>query len=103
MTQPIQMQEQESAVVKPAGDLVAASLGELREGMRRLISSGAREITLDFSDVQMLDSRGIGLLIAAHNSLRQNGGRLALIHASAEILELLRAMRIHQHFSISGN
>jgi anti-anti-sigma factor len=83
--------------------MVAASLGELREGMRQLIAAGAREITLDLTDVQMLDSRGIGLLIAAHNSLRQKGGRLAVVHASPEILELLRTMRIHQHFSVSGS
>ncbi len=68
-----------------------------------LIAAGAREITLDLTDVQMLDSRGIGLLIAAHNTLLKKGGRLTVVHASPEILELLRTMRIHQHFSVSGS
>jgi anti-anti-sigma regulatory factor len=50
-----------------------------------------------------MDSRGIGLLISAHNSLRKVGGTLAVVHASKDILELLHTMRIHQHFSVSGD
>jgi anti-anti-sigma factor len=51
----------------------------------------------------MVDSSGIGLLISAYNSLRKTGGSLVVIHASADILELFQTMRMHQHFSISGN
>ena len=39
-------------------------------------------MSIDFSDVQMVDSTGLGLLISAHNSMRKVGGRLAVIHAS---------------------
>ena len=58
---------------------------------------------MDLSDVLMVDSCGIGLLIAAHNSLKKVGGRLAVIHASVDTLELFQTMRMHQHFSVSGN
>jgi anti-anti-sigma factor len=51
----------------------------------------------------MVDSSGIGLLISAHNSLKKVGGQLAVIHASADVLELFQTMRMHQHFSVSGN
>jgi anti-anti-sigma regulatory factor len=51
----------------------------------------------------MVDSSGIGLLISAFNSLRKVGGHLAVIHASADILALFQSMRMHQHFSVSGN
>jgi anti-anti-sigma regulatory factor len=43
------------------------------------------------------------LLISAHNSLKKVGGQLAVIHASTDILELFQTMRMHQHFSVSGN
>jgi anti-anti-sigma regulatory factor len=52
---------------------------------------------------QMVDSAGIGLLISAHNSLKKAGGELAVINASCDILALFQAMRIHQHFSVTGN
>jgi anti-anti-sigma factor len=96
-------QEQNQAVVHPTGDVVAASIGELRQVMRGMLSDGVREMTLDLTNVRMMDSRGIGLLISAHNSLRKVGGKLAVVHASKDILDLLRTMRIHQHFSVSGD
>lgn len=96
--------EDNKAVVQPAGDaIVAASVPELRQKMRGMVDDGVRELVVDLADVRMVDSMGIGLLISAHNSLRKVGGHLAVIHASADILELFQIMRIHQHFSVSGN
>jgi anti-anti-sigma factor len=82
---------------------VAASIPELRLKMREIVAEGVEELVIDLADVQMVDSSGIGLLISAFNSQRKVGGRLAVIHASTEILELFRTMRMHQHFSVSGN
>jgi len=94
--------EDNKAILRPAGDaIVAASIPELRTRMRGIVEDGVRELVVDLTDVQMVDSSGIGLLISAYNSLRKVGGRLAVIHASAEILELFQTMRMHQHFSVS--
>jgi anti-anti-sigma factor len=98
-----------AATVKPAAtvkleeDLVAAKLPALRSRLREMTASGIQHLTLDLADVQAVDSTGIGLLVSAHNSLKKAGGELAVIHASKDILELFRTMRIHQHFSVSGN
>jgi anti-anti-sigma factor len=96
--------EDNKTVVRPAGDnIVAATIPELRSKMREIVEEGVQELVVDLTDVQMVDSSGIGLLISAYNSLRKAGGRLAVIHASAELLELFKTMRMHQHFSVSGN
>jgi anti-anti-sigma factor len=96
--------EDNKAVVRPAGDgIVAASIPELRAKLRGIIQDGARELVLDLTGIQMVDSSGIGLLIASYNSLRKVGGHLAVIHASAEILELFQTLRMHQRFSVTGN
>ena len=103
MTNTIAEREENRAVIHPAGDVVAASVGELRQVMQGMFGEGVREIVVDFSNVRMLDSRGIGLLISAHNSLSKEGGTFAVTHASKEVFDLLRTMRIHQHFSISSD
>jgi anti-sigma B factor antagonist len=96
--------EDNKAVLRPAGDrIVAASIPELRSKMRGIVEEGVRELVVDLIDIHMVDSSGIGLLISAYNSLRKVGGHLAVIHASAELLELFQSMRMHQHFSVSGN
>lgn len=90
------------AVMQPEGDVVAGTVPGLRSTMRGVLAEGVRELVVDLSRVEMMDSSGIGLLIAAHNSLVKLGGRLEVIHASQDILELFRAMRIPQHFQVSG-
>lgn len=96
--------EDNKTVIRPAGeDIVASSAPEIRSKMRGAVEDGVREIVLDLVNVRMVDSVGIGLLIAAHNSLRKLGGQLAVVHASKDVLDLFRMMRIHQHFSVSGD
>jgi anti-anti-sigma factor len=91
-------------VVRPDGEaIVAATVPELRSKMRGILAEGVQDLVIDLANVQMVDSSGIGLLISAHNSLRKAGGRLAVIHVSAELLELFQTMRMHQHFTVSGN
>jgi len=92
-----------TAVLQPEGDLVAAKLPALRAKLRELVAAGVLHLTLDLAATQMVDSAGIGLLISAHNSLKKAGGELTVIHASKDIFDLFRTMRIHQHFSVSGN
>jgi len=90
------------AEVVPAGDVVLSSVSALRPAMRDLLRSGVRELVFDLEHAQMIDSTGIGLLLAAHNSLSAVGGKFSVVRASEEILQLLRTMRVHQHFSVSG-
>jgi anti-anti-sigma regulatory factor len=66
-----------------------------------MIKSGVLHLTLDLAGARMVDSTGIGLLIAAHNSLKTAGGELKVIHASSDIAALFRTLRIHKHFSVS--
>jgi len=91
----------EALTVRPDGDVVASTVPQLREVLRGSLAGGAREIILDFGNVRLLDSAGIGLLIAAYNSARKTGGRLRVTHASKDILALLRTMRIHQHMQVT--
>jgi anti-anti-sigma factor len=91
-----------AATVKPECDLVAIKLPALRARLREMVAAGIQHLTLDFAGVQAVDSMGIGLLVSTHNSLNKAGGDLSVIHASKDILDLLRTMRIHQHFSVSG-
>jgi anti-anti-sigma factor len=94
-------QEGSTAVLQPEGDLVAAKLPALRSTLREMVGAGVLHLTVDLARTQMVDSAGIGLLISAHNSLKKAGGALTVTHASKDILDLFRTMRIHQHFSVS--
>lgn len=103
MNHELKLQEITTAVLRPEGDLVSPKLPALRDKLREMVASGIVHMTIDLAGTQMVDSAGIGLLISAHNSLKKAGGELSVIHASKDILDLFRNMRMHQHFAISGN
>jgi len=73
----------------------------LREQFKEIVHSGVLELTLDFAPVESIDSVGIGLLVAAHNSLARNSGQLRIVNASRNVYQLLTLMRLDKHFSIA--
>lgn len=79
----------------------AQEMPVMREEFKALILSGVRELTLDFAAVRSIDSVGIGLLVAAHNSLAKLQGRLMLVGVGPEIHQLLTLMRIDKHMSVA--
>jgi len=81
--------------------VTAHEVPALREVLRARIQEGARDIRLDFTQVQSLDSMGIGLLVATHNSLLKIGGKLVLSGVNKEIQQLLTLMRLDKHISIT--
>jgi anti-anti-sigma regulatory factor len=50
----------------------------------------------------MLDSSGIGLLIAAANTAARRGGRVSVTNVSADILRLLQMMRLIDRLNATG-
>jgi len=94
------VKQQDSVTIAPETDIVASMASAFRTELKGLIDEGVREITIDLAGVQMVDSVGLGVFIATHNSLNQRGGRLIVSHASDDIVTLLKTMRLDQHFTV---
>ena len=100
---PSNLRRDGAKVVYPlAGDLTASQVATMRDVLKTLIAEGARDIVIDLTDTHLVDSSGIGLLVATHNSLARLEGRLAIINAGPDLLELFKAFRLDKHFSITG-
>src|SRR5215470_8733146 len=63
--------------------------GLLREAVVEVVQRGARDVLLDLSGVQYIDSTRLGELIAAHITLSREGGSLKLLRTPTKIVELL--------------
>lgn len=92
--------EGHSATVAPKHDIVSTMVDDFKRELKELVEKGVTDITLDFSSVEMMDSIGMGLLIAAYNSLNKRNGTLRLVNVTSDILGLLRTMRLDKHFDI---
>ena len=88
-------------VVTVQGDLTALVVPEIGRELKDMIAQGVRELVFDLSFTSMLDSRGIGLLIAAANTVAPHAGIVRVTHVSAEIFRLLQSMRLVTRLHVS--
>lgn len=94
--------DEETVTVAVEGDLVASAVPAMREQLKALVADGVREVVCDLGQADLVDSSGIGLLVATHNSLLRNGGKLSLVRVSDDLMTLFRSMRLDRHFAVAG-
>ena len=95
-------QKDQQGAVKMKGDLTAILVPELQASLKDMINKGAREVVFDLEKTAMLDSSGMGLLIAASNSLTPMGGNVRVTNVCPEIFRLLQSMRLTARLNVSG-
>ena len=95
------MKKQVKKTIRPGKEIVASMAEEFREKLFKIVKQGIKDITIDLKGVGMVDSVGLGVLIATHNSLEDNGGVLRIKNVSDDIYSLFKTMRLDQHFEIT--
>jgi anti-anti-sigma factor len=83
-------------------DLTAVIVPRLQEKLRSALQRKVADVKFDLRNTVMLDSSGIGLLIAAYNSLGRGQGCVSVINASADILNLIQNMRLTRRLNVTG-
>ena len=75
----------EEIKVRLRGDIDHHSTARLKESLDKLITQKRpRRLVLDFNDVPLMDSAGIGLLIGRYKLLRDCGGELCVKNTSRQ-------------------
>jgi anti-sigma B factor antagonist len=75
---------------------------ELREKVKQLLGEGKKNIVLNLGDVTVIDSSGLGALVAAYTSAKSRGAALRLSNLGARSDELLQVTRLYTIFEISN-
>jgi anti-anti-sigma factor len=92
-------QSAERTVLRLDQDLVASTVPDVKKQLKDMVKQG-KPVAVDLQEVTMVDSTGIGLLMAAHNSLQQNGHVLEILNASEQIAKLFQTMRLDKRFAM---
>ena len=72
----------------------------LRDTVKDLLSKGHKNILLNLGDVSYIDSSGIGELVAAFTSVRNQGGELKLLNLTRKINDLLQITKLYTVFDV---
>src|SRR5215472_11549996 len=83
------------------------TLGEgsviLRDSIRDLLGKGQKKILLNLGDVSYIDSSGIGELVSAFTSVRNQGGELKLLKLTKKVHDLLQITKLYTVFDIKDD
>lgn len=93
-------QDDSKTVMAITDDLVGSRIETVRNQLTEMLEQGVTILEIDMAGVRTVDSLGMGLLVATHNSLKARQGRLSLTNVDPKIHDVLTIMRLDKHFSI---
>ena len=70
----------------------------MRDAISRLLKQGRKNIVLNLSGLQYLDSSGIGELAKTYVSVVKVSGQLKVVGLSAKVEEILKITQLYQVF-----
>ena len=83
------------------------TLGEgsvvLRDVVRDLLSKGKKKILANLADVNYIDSSGIGELVSAFTTVRNQGGELKLLNLTKKVHDLLQITKLYTVFDVKDD
>jgi anti-sigma B factor antagonist len=97
-------QKRHVSVLTLAGRL---TLGDATETLRNAVAleldGGQKNILLQMSGVNYIDSAGLGVLVAASATAGRRGGRLKLAGLNGRLMDLMQLTKLHTVFDIFEN
>jgi anti-anti-sigma factor len=85
------------------GSLDIATSPSLRAALMEAAEHEAHAIVVDLTDLEFLDSTGLGALIGAHKRAAEMNGSVRLVAHEGQILRLLRITGLLDIFSVYPN
>ena len=83
------------------------TLGEgtmaIRNAVREVLKSGGKKIILNLSEVNYIDSSGIGELVSTYTTVTNQSGQLKLLNLTKKIQELLQITKLLTVFQVYDN
>jgi anti-sigma B factor antagonist len=81
-----------------SGRLTSFEVGALRDSISRLLKQGRKNIVLNLSGLQYLDSSGIGELARIYVTVVKESGQLKAVGLSPKVEEILKITKLYQVF-----
>ena len=76
---------------------------QLRDMVRDLLAKGQKHILLNLGDVTYIDSSGIGELVSAFTTAKNQGGELKLLNLTRKVHDLLQITKLYTVFDVKDD
>lgn len=89
-------------IIDMAGRLWVLEKG-LRQQVNELLEQNTRFFVLNFTDLNYIDSSGLGQMVAMWSSIRNRNGQIVLLNPNERIRRLLEITKLDSVFEIYYN
>jgi len=94
-------QTNDVSVIDLAGRItMGEGASTLRETLRSMSRLGQKKILLNLADATMIDSSGLGVLVAGFASMANQGGDLKLLNLTSRVRDLLLITKLFTVFEV---
>jgi anti-sigma B factor antagonist len=93
-------EEGDRVVLAVTGEVDTYTSARLRDALTEAVESGATDVVLDVSEMEFIDSTGLGVLVGALKKLQERDGKLTLRKPRPTALEVLTIVGLTSHFGI---
>ena len=76
---------------------------QLRDAVRDLLAKGSKQILLNLGEVTYIDSSGIGELVSAYTTVKNQGGDLKLLNLTKKVHDLLQITKLYTVFDVKDD
>jgi anti-sigma B factor antagonist len=88
-------------ILEPGGRLtIGKGEVELDRAVEEFVETDAPQILVNLREVEVIDSSGIGSLVAAYSRAQARGGAVKLVHLPAKIQDVVHIAQLHRIFEI---
>jgi anti-sigma B factor antagonist len=81
--------------------VLGGEVNKLRESVNNLVSQGRKNLVLDMKNVTMIDSSGLGALVAAYSSAKSRGASVRLCNLGTHLNHLLQTTKLLTVFEVA--
>lgn len=74
--------------------------GVLRDEVRTLLSQGVKKIVFNMAGVNYIDSAGLGELVGAYTTVRNQEGSLKLLNLQGKMRDLMQVTKLYTVFFV---
>lgn len=89
-------------LVRVSGELDAYMAPELREKVEEVLDRGARWLLIDLSEVEYLDSVGLGIMIGAAQRATERQGDIAVVCTRPNVMRVLEVSGTQELLNVVG-
>lgn len=84
--------------VQLKGKLIASNVESVKTELLQMMAEDILHLILDCKELDMMDSSGITLCIAAQKTMTNRHGQMEFVHLNEDICRLFKLTRLNKHF-----